>query len=340
MKAVLIKKSGGPENLTIEKNYETPRAAKGQVLIQVKAFGINRAELHMREGHWPEIAPIIGIECVGIVEEDPSGVFPKGQKVAAIMGGMGRSINGSYAQYVCAPATNVIPITTNLSWDILASIPESFASAWGALQWGLKIKKGQTILVRGATSCFGLAAIQLAKKEGLTVVATTRSNGKINLLKETGADHVLLENKQLLNQLKQIVPAKVNGVLELIGSTTLMNSTKLVRRKGTVCMAGFLGGRTFIDKSQPLLEWVLKRHGKKFALPLPNGVKVTFFGSIVFGTPNFPISELPLQKIVTDIEEGKMPGIHRKTFLFDNIVEAHKFVESNSVNGKVVVTLP
>src|SRR5882757_4146111 len=121
MKAILIKKTGGPENFTITE-YDEPQAKEGLVVIKVKAFGINRAEIYMRKGEWGETTDIIGIECVGIVENDPSGEFKRGQKCAAICGGMSRNVNGSYAEYVNVPKSNVIPLETNLPWDELAAI--------------------------------------------------------------------------------------------------------------------------------------------------------------------------------------------------------------------------
>src|SRR5882757_2281880 len=105
MKAIVITQTGGPENLCVTE-YKKPEPTEGMVLIRVKAFGINRAEIYMRKGEWGEITDIIGIECVGIVEEDGSGRLRKGQKVAAVCGGMSRTTNGSYAEYVNVPLTN------------------------------------------------------------------------------------------------------------------------------------------------------------------------------------------------------------------------------------------
>src|SRR5258708_22996344 len=97
MKAILIKQKGGPENLIMEE-YRKPEPKEGFVLIQIRAFGLNRAELYMRKGAWGETPDIIGIECVGLVAEDPSGEFKKGQQVAAMAGGLARTLNGSYAE--------------------------------------------------------------------------------------------------------------------------------------------------------------------------------------------------------------------------------------------------
>src|SRR6476661_5161444 len=172
MRAIVIQKFGGPENLVI-KELPEPEPKPGYVVIEVKAFGINHAEMHMRKGEWAEAAEISGIECVGIVKSCPGGEFPVGSKVAALMGGLGRTINGSYAEYTRAPASNVALIESDLPWAELAAIPETYATAWTCLFRNLEIKKGQLLLIRGATSSFGLAALNMAVDAGAKVIATT-----------------------------------------------------------------------------------------------------------------------------------------------------------------------
>ena len=147
--------------LSIEERPD-PKPQPGHVLIEVKAFGVNHAETHMREGKWPEATEISGIECAGLVKADPDGRLAAGQKVVAFMGGMGRSINGSYAALTSVPAGNVLPVKTELAWDALAAIPESYATAWAALYGNLDLKAGQTIVIRGATSALGQAAVNIA----------------------------------------------------------------------------------------------------------------------------------------------------------------------------------
>ena len=129
MRAILRTKFGGPEVLVIREMPE-PEPKDGYAVIQVKAFGLNHAELHMRKGEWAEIADVSGIECVGVVKSCPGGEFAAGTKVAALMGGLGRTINGSYAEYTRAPVTNVAAIESGLSWADLAALPESYATAW------------------------------------------------------------------------------------------------------------------------------------------------------------------------------------------------------------------
>src|SRR5262245_64879518 len=115
MRAILRTRFGGPEVLVIREIPE-PEPKQGYVVIQIKAFGLNHAELHMREGKWAEIADVSGIECVGIVKSCPGGEFAVGTKVAALMGGLGRTINGSYAEYPRAPGTDVASSGSGLAW--------------------------------------------------------------------------------------------------------------------------------------------------------------------------------------------------------------------------------
>ena len=140
MRAIVIKQYGGPDVLTIEERPD-PKPESGQVVIEVKAFGVNHAETHMREGKWPEIAEISGIECTGLVKADPSGRYSSGQKVVAFMGGMGRSIGGSYAEFTRVPLSNVIRVETELAWEELAAIPESYATGGSACTATLLLPK-------------------------------------------------------------------------------------------------------------------------------------------------------------------------------------------------------
>ncbi|WP_245761506.1 alcohol dehydrogenase catalytic domain-containing protein [Saccharopolyspora shandongensis] len=171
MQAIVIEKFGGPDCLVYT---DLPEPKAGQVVIEIKAFGLNHAEMHMRRGEWAEAAPVSGIECVGLVDSCPGGEFPVGAKVAALMGGLGRTINGSYADYTRAPASNVALIESDLSWAELAAIPETYATAWTCLFRNLEITPGQTLVIRGATSAFGQAAINLAVNAGVRVIGTSR----------------------------------------------------------------------------------------------------------------------------------------------------------------------
>src|SRR5271168_4272544 len=118
MKAIVLSDPGKPSTFLF-KDMPIPEPMPGHVVIEIKAFGVNHAEMHMRKGEWAEAAEVSGIECVGLVKSCPSGEFAVGTKVAALMGGMGRTINGSYAEYTRPPATNVAQIESDLPWEDL-----------------------------------------------------------------------------------------------------------------------------------------------------------------------------------------------------------------------------
>src|SRR6201994_4568060 len=181
MRAIVLDRFGDLDSL-VYRDIPEPEPLAGHVVIQIKAFGLNHAEMHMRRGEWAEAAPVSGIECVGIVKSCPGGEFPVGAKVAALMGGLGRTINGSYAEFTRAPVSNVALIESDLSWAELAAIPETYATAWTCLFRNLEIEKGQTVLIRGATSSFGQAAVNMAVNAGAKVIATTRSKERFAMI--------------------------------------------------------------------------------------------------------------------------------------------------------------
>ena len=319
----MIEKFGGPENLVI-KDIPEPEPSPGHVVIQVKAFGINHAEMHMRKGEWAEAMPVSGIECVGIVKACPGNEFAPGTKVGALMGGLGRTINGSYAEYTNPPVSNVVKIDSDLPWETLAALPESYATAWTCLFRNLEIKQGQTLLIRGATSSFGQAALKLAVNAGAQAIVTSRNQDRFAKLKEMGAARAELERPDLSDHLQ--LDSKVDAVLNLVGNSVLLDSLKLVRRGGRVCLAGFLGGLAPVPDFNPLLQ-------------MASGVHLSFFGSFVFGEPEFPLSDVPLQSIAEDVAQGKLSTNASRVFRFEEISEAHRVMESNRANGKMVVVV-
>jgi NADPH:quinone reductase len=325
MRAIVIKQYGDPDVLSIEERPD-PTPKPGHVLIAVKAFGVNHAETHMRQGQWPEATEISGIECAGVVRADPDGRLAPGQKVVALMGGMGRSINGSYAELTSVPAGNVLPVATELAWDALAAIPESYATAWVALHGNLNLEAGQTLVVRGATSALGQAAVNIAAHAGARVIATTRNPKRAETLRTLGAKDVMLEAPDLPQRVRDRTPQGVDAVLELVGNSTVTGSLTMVRRHGRLCLAGFLGGLDPIAAFMPVMQ-------------LPSGVHFSFFGSFMFGAPAFPTSEIPMQSIVARVEDGTYKAAPARVFRFEEIREAHRLMEAGAANGKIVVRL-
>ena len=324
MKAMTIREHGGPDQLVLSE-LPVPVPAQGEVLIRVKALGINRAETYMRRGVWGKVAKVSGIECVGLVEQDTTGRLPKGSKVAAIMGGMGRTRNGSYAEYTSVPATNVFPLDTGLDWAELAAIPESYATAWSCLVHSLRLQKGQALLVRGATSALGQAALNIASRIGAVTLATTRKKDREPLLKSLGASRVLIEADTLASAVREMHPDGIDAVLELLGNRTLLDSMRMARKGGRVCVAGFLGG------AEPVPFDVLTG--------MSPGVDVSFYASFMLGTKDYPLSDIPMQEIVNEAARGAYKAKPVKVLPFEEIPEAHRLVESNAAGGKIVVVV-
>jgi NADPH2:quinone reductase len=321
MRAIVLEKFGGLDSL-VYKEIPEPEPKAGYVVIQIKAFGINHAEMHMRRGEWAEAAPVSGIECVGLVKSCPDGEFPVGAKVAALMGGLGRTINGSYAEYTRSPVSNVALIESDLRWAELAAIPETYATAWTCLFRNLEVQRGQLLVIRGATSSFGQAALKMAVNAGARVITTTRNPDRFSMLEKLGAERCEIERRDLSKHIAEA--KKIDAVLDLVGNSVMLDSLAMLRRGGRSCLAGWLGGLDPIPDFNPLLQ-------------MPSGVYLTFFGSFVFGTPGFPLSDVPLQKIAEDAAAGRLDSRPARIFGFDEIREAHRVMEANEAGGKIVV---
>ena len=325
MKAIVISAYGGPEVLTAAE-LPDPVPAEGELLIRVRAFGLNHAETYMRSGAWGQVAQVTGIECAGTVQADPSGRLAAGTAVVALLGGMGRTHNGSYAELVTVPASNVVPVRTSLSWTDLAALPEVYATAWAGLHQNLALRPGQTVLIRGGTSALGQAAVNVAAEEGATVIATTRNPGRAGQLRDIGAAQVLIDDGQLAAQVGKLV-AEVDAVFDLLGNSVLRDSLRIVRTKGRVCQLGFLGGLDPVTDFNPITD-------------LPTGVQFSFYGSaFVLGTGEFPLAAIPLQEMVTKAETGQYQARPVRVFGFEEVVKAHQAMEEGLAAGKMVVAV-
>jgi len=325
MKAIVITAYGGPEVLSVAE-LPDPVPAAGEVLIRVRAFGLNHAETYMRSGAWGTVAQVTGIECAGTVQADPNGRLAAGTPVIAILGGMGRTRNGSYAELVTVPASNVVPVSTALPWTDLVALPEVYATAWAGLHQNLGLRPGQTVLVRGATSALGQAAVNIAAEDGVTVIATTRSAGRADLLRDIGAAFVLIDDGALADQVVRL-NLRVDGVFDLVGNSALRDSLRIARPGGRVCQLGFLGGLEPVAEFNPIAD-------------VPTGVQFSFYGSaFVLGTENFPLADIPLQEMITKAESGRYRAKPVEVFGFEEIVEAHRAMEQGLAGGKMVVTV-
>jgi len=244
--------------------------------------------------------------------------------VLTIMGGPGRVRNGSYAEYTAAPASNVTRIETSLDWTDLAAIPESYATAWVALHANLELKSNHTLVVRGATSALGQAAINIAHDLGARVIATTRREDRSGLLRSLGADSVVIDAGEIGAAIRELVPGGVDRMLDLVGNSVLRDSLRAVRTHGRVCQAGFLGGLGPVDRFMPVFD-------------MPSGVQLSFFGSVEVGSDAYPLSAIPFQEIVEKVQQGIYQAKPARVFEFDEIPDAHRLMEASQAAGKLVV---
>jgi NADPH:quinone reductase-like Zn-dependent oxidoreductase len=321
MRAIVLDAPGPPEALTI-RELRVPMPAAGWVLIEVKAFGLNRSELHTRQGLASGVTfpRVLGIEAAGVVALCPGGEFPVGQQVVTMMGGMGRTFDGGYAEYTCVPASQVIPFASDLEWSVLGAVPEMLQTAYGSLTIGLDAQAGQSILIRGGTSSVGMATAVLAKRRGMTVLSTTRSAKKTATLSDLGVDHIVIDDGNVAPQVRAIVPAGVDTALELVGTPTLPDTLHSTRQHGVVCFTGMLSNVWTVRDFYPIDY-------------LPRGVRLTSYHGEAEDLPQ-PV----LQEFLDAVAAGHVVVPVERVYGFDQIVEAHAAMEGGGAAGKLVVT--
>lgn len=315
MKAVVLNNVTKASDITLT-DFPVPKIKSGWVLVKIKAFGLNHSEQILRlseiQANYIQKPIIPGIECVGEIVDASDSHFTIGQKVTALMGGMGRSFHGSYAEYTLLPVRNVFAIHSELPWEKLAAVPETYFTAWGSLFECLNLKPEDTLLIRGGTCALGYAAIQIAKAIGCKVIATTHKKEKLSFLHE--ADEAILDTGRLAG-----TRSNITKVLELIGPKTLYDTLQCVEKGGIVCNTGILGGVYVLNNFDPI----------KF---IPNGVYLSSFFS------NYPTQEI-LNYIYSFLAEHKLIPYVGKVFPFSEIAKACIAMDSGTVNGKIVVTI-
>jgi NADPH:quinone reductase-like Zn-dependent oxidoreductase len=323
MRAVVLSQPGGPENLVLS-TLPLPRPRAGWVRIAVRAFGLNRSELHTRLGlsQGVTLPRVLGIEAVGVIDElaegEGDGGLAIGQQVATLLGGMGRVFDGGYAEYVVVPRQQVIPFQSSLPWAALGAVPETLQTAHGSLGIGLDLQPGQTLLIRGGTSALGLAAATLAKDRGAVVWATTRQPERAAALLAHGVDRVFVDDGQVARAVRSVAPGGVDAALELVGTPTLPDTLHATRVHGTVCFTGMLSNRWTVDGFYPI-DYI------------PRGVRLTAYAGGVGDLPA-PL----LQGWLDRLAAGKLPIGPLHPYTLADIPRAHADLERNRVFGKVV----
>lgn len=319
MRAVVIDKCCKAEDLHVT-DIPVPEVRPGWVSVKVHAAGLNHSEVILRQYEADEDyinTPVVpGIECVGEIADPSDSDFKNGERVVGLMGGMGRSFNGSYEEYVLLPVNHVFKVDLGLDWVDLAAIPESYFTAYGSMTQSLLLKEGDTLLVRGATSTVGQAAIQLAKAMGATVIGTSRKEASFDKLFNIGADYCVVDDGEISRRRLQKKP---NKVLELVGLKTLRDSMLTVGHPGYVCITGILGN-VFSYKNFSPIGFI------------PNGTFLSAFHS------NFPTQKI-MDEIFGIIKKNFIKPLYSKVFKLEDIAEAHKLLEEGTAGGKIIITL-
>ncbi|MBQ6609122.1 MAG: zinc-binding dehydrogenase [Oscillospiraceae bacterium] len=313
MKAVVLDKITEAKDIILSE-CPIPDVRPGWVLVKVKAFGLNHSEqiLRLNEIRAPYIQkPIIpGIECVGEIVDPSDSGLAVGQKAAALMGGMGRSFNGSYAEYALLPERIVFAVDSDLPWEALGAVPETYFTAWGSLFECLHLTADDTLLIRGATCALGCAAMQIASALGCRVIATTHRETKLALIAD--AEEAVLDDGRLTGRIHGVTKA-----LDLIGPRNLKDTLTAVEKGGIVCQTGILGGVYALNGFDPIKD-------------IPNGVYLTGFFS------NYPTQQ-SMDEIFAFLNKKDLVPVCGQVYNFENMRDAVAAQDEGKVNGKIVV---
>jgi len=325
---VRIHELGGPEVLRIE-NQDLPQPDKGEVLIRVKALGLNRAEVLFRRGQYLENPPLpskIGYEASGIVEAIGEGVSKcKPGDIVSLIPVRSMSKYGVYGEAAVVPEESIIKHPPSLTFIEAAASWMQYLTAYGALLGVAKMTKGDYVAIPAASSSVGLAAIQLALLEGARPIALTRTSEKKAALEKIGAEHVIITQEENISErMKDITGGKgVRIVFDPVAGNTVLELAKGMSALGILIEYGSLSGE---HTPFPLI------------LALKKGL--TMRGFTLFELIQQPeMAERAIKYLSDALAKGRIKPVIAKVFPFDQIIESHQFLESNKQFGKIVVEI-
>ncbi|EFE08818.1 zinc-dependent alcohol dehydrogenase family protein [Citrobacter youngae] len=327
-KVVVFKQTGGAEVLNIQE-MQVPAPQSNEVQIRVHAIGINRAEIMYRTGQYiyqPNFPARLGYEASGIVEAVGDNVheFAPGDSVSVIPAFSFHEY-GMYGEIVNAPVHAVVKHPENLSFAEAAASWMMYVTAFGALVEYANIGPGDNVLINAASSSVGLAAIQIANMLSAKPIAMTRTSEKRSQLLQLGAADVIASHEQdLVAEISRITDGKgTRVVFDPVGGPGVAKIAQVMPAGGIFFQYGSLDAR---DLSIPVIE-ILGRH-------------LTFRGYEIFEITS-DVEKLSRAKrfIFEGLQSGQLKPLIDKTFVFDDIVKAHQYMEANGQVGKIVVTL-
>lgn len=326
MRAVLIQEPGGPEVLRLGE-VSDPAPSPGEILVRVRATALNRADLLQRRGLYPPppgVHPRIpGLEFAGRVESAGAGVteFQADQRVMGLLPGAG------YAEKVVTPARLALPVPDHLSFQEAAGIPEVFLTAFDALQLQGGLGPGQTLLLHGAGSGVGTAALQLCRLTGATSIGTSRSRVKLDRCLELGLDHAILTQREDFREaVLELTGGKgVDLILDMVGAPYLEQNLSCLAPRGLLILIGLLGGPSGSVDLSRILKQSLRIRGTVLR-PRPVEEKIR-------------LSQEFRSRILPFFETGLLAPIIDRVFPLEEAAAAHTWMERNRNFGKIVLAV-
>lgn len=326
MRFVDLKSFGGPESMSVAR-APVPRPGPGEILIRVEAAGVNRPDVAQRQGTYPppkDASPVLGLEVAGEVVGLGEGVtgYAHGDRVCALVNG------GGYAEYCVAPAGQALPFPRGYDAVRAAAIPETFFTVWANLFQMAGLTEGESVLIHGGSSGIGTTAIQLATAFGAQVFATAGSQEKCAACLGLGASRAINYREE---DFAAVVKAETDGrgvdvVLDMIGAAYLEKNLSVLAKDGCLSIIAFLGG-AIADKVN-LAPIMLKR--------------LTVTGSTMrprTAEEKRAIRDELLAEVWPLIEAGKVAPVIHSVFSFDDVIEAHRLMESSEHVGKIMLKL-